>query len=426
LGLFFWLLIPLTLIGMPLAAALLALDTAPLVGRGGEVSATELSHAQALLQRYDPRRIKTDRPLRISVRQDELNAALKAALPRTGPVNGRATIDGRGMTLAATVALSPSFGVIGRYVNLVAGIAPSDHGLAFLEFKIGQLALPGWIGAPALQAVIEALLGDGRGEEIVGSIRAVSVNGDTASILMAPLAGTSTAIVDAATRFANGGDVATVRLYYRKLIEISGSRGAAAPSSLVDFIRPIFALAARRSEQHDAVVENRAAVLALAIYLGDPRLARFVGDVHTGELSSPPSMDGHVRLGGRHDLARHFLVSAGLTIVGGRSLADVVGLDKEFRDTDFGSGFSFADLAADRAGIRFAETATASVADARRLQRRLMAGIVEQSLFPDIEDLPEDLTRAAFADRYGTGSSIAYQRIVADIDRRIESLPVYR
>src|SRR5262245_19761065 len=65
-------------------------------------------------------------------------------------------------------------------------------------------------------------------------------------------------------------------------------------------------------------------------------------------LGSPPM---HTR----HDLCQHFTVSAALTAVGGAKAAEAAGLLKELLDAEpGGSGFSFADLAADLSGIAFA------------------------------------------------------------------------
>lgn len=404
----------------------MAFQNEPLVARQAGVTAADLQHAKALLRRHDPRRIIGGRPVRVTLRQDELDAALRAGLGRSDRLSGRATIKGGKLTIALTVAVSSSFQALGRYLNLVAGLTSSDRGLAFSRLEIGRLALPGWIGTPALQAAIEAMVGGGRGAEIVDSIRSVSVQNQTASVLIEPPPGAADSVVRAVSQLAKIGDPSAVRIYYRKLAEIARRQGSTVPTSLAAFVEPVFALAAQRSRDRDAAVENRAAVLALAIYFGDPRIERFVGDVRTGDLRARQPRIDHVRLAGRHDLAQHFLVSAGLAIVGGRSLADVVGVDKEFDNIDAAGGFSFADLAADRAGIRFAEGTTASTADAQRLQRRLLAGLKEQDLFPPVDDLPEGLTRARFENRYGANTGGAYGRIVAEIDRRIESLPLYR
>ena len=124
---------------------------------------------------------------------------------------------------------------------------------------------------------------------------------------------------------------------------------------------------------------------------------------------------------------QHYLLSAGLTLAGGRGIADFIGEAKEVDDaSNKASGFSFTDLAADRAGVRFAEIATGSVEGARRIQSVLSRPVGEPDFFPEIRDLPEGLTAAQFAARYGERDSAAFKRVIADIDRRISRIPMYR
>lgn len=74
---------------------------------------------------------------------------------------------------------------------------------------------------------------------------------------------------------------------------------------------------------------------------------------------------------GRKDWSRHFWVSAGLTVLSDGDRTMAVGLIKEIMDaTPGGSGFSFADLAADRAGNLFALAAIRDEESARAMQQR--------------------------------------------------------
>jgi hypothetical protein len=76
--------------------------------------------------------------------------------------------------------------------------------------------------------------------------------------------------------------------------------------------------------------------------------------------------------------------------------------------------------------VRFAEIATGSVDGARRLQAVLSRPLVEKDFFPKVTDFPEGLTAAQFKDRYGERESAAYKRVIAEIDRRIAKIPMYR
>jgi hypothetical protein len=101
-----------------------------------------------------------------------------------------------------------------------------------------------------------------------------------------------------------------------------------------------------------------------------------------------------------------------------------VGLWKELADARRGgSGFSFNDLAADRAGTRFGELA---VRDAARLQQRIAAGIGDADLLPPVNDLPEHLPQAEFDARYGGVGGAGYQRLLAVIESRLDAMPMFQ
>jgi hypothetical protein len=130
-----------------------------------------------------------------------------------------------------------------------------------------------------------------------------------------------------------------------------------------------------------------------------------------------------VTLQGRDDFPQHFLVSAALVTEGTTPLANAVGLYKEVADSRGGSGFSFNDLAANRAGTLFGELA---LRDPARLQALLAGGVREDSLVPDMTDLPEFLSAPEFARQYGGVGGVEFTRLQADIERRLGALPLYR
>jgi hypothetical protein len=133
-----------------------------------------------------------------------------------------------------------------------------------------------------------------------------------------------------------------------------------------------------------------------------------------------------LRLRGRVDLAQHFLASAALSATGGAGIADAIGLSKELADSTGGSGFSFTDLAANRAGVRFGEAATSSPASAEGWRRRVRDGFAEDDVMPRVDDLPEFLPDREFRARFGGVGSPPYQALLDEIDRRVSAAPFYR
>lgn len=182
-----------------------------------------------------------------------------------------------------------------------------------------------------------------------------------------------------------------------------------------------FALAQTRSEGGSlAVQENRAALAAVGILLGEERLRHLAGfDPQQAIPGFPRRYAAGAALQGRNDLCRHFVVSAALTALAGPWLGAVAGLAKEQRDAEGGSGFSFADLAADRAGVQFARRATGSAEGARALQQRLTVALKTADLMPEIDGLREGLSTEEFQAEYGGPGDPRYRAVVDEIDRRL-------
>ena len=128
----------------------------------------------------------------------------------------------------------------------------------------------------------------------------------------------------------------------------------------------------------------------------------------------------------RGDWARHFTVSGALTVLSAVAPSDAAGLLKEELDADGGSGFSFADLLADRAGTSFADLATRDDASALRLQERLRGGFRVDDFFPPPAGLPEGIPDAELQARYGGVGGPLYRQQADEIERRLAACPAYR
>ncbi len=90
------------------------------------------------------------------------------------------------------------------------------------------------------------------------------------------------------------------------------------------------------------------------------------------------------------------------------------------------SGFSFNDIAADRAGTSFGEKAVASIDLAQQLQQQVASGIKDSDLMPPWKDLPEFMPEAEFKRRFGGIDAPAYKQMMKEIDQRVSTLGVLR
>jgi hypothetical protein len=184
--------------------------------------------------------------------------------------------------------------------------------------------------------------------------------------------------------------------------------------------------AAVAAERENDAVRKRALLLALAVALDTSDLLR------EHPLSAPLwkrlesdtqrtarlTVLGQPTLLGRQVLTQHFFVSAALSSLGGVSLAESAGLAKELRDSESDSGFSFTDLAADLAGIAWAQHISAQEITAPKLLR-----FDARSQMPSLEMLPDGLSKAAFQERYGSPSDPRFKELVEVIRERIRKLP---
>lgn len=189
-----------------------------------------------------------------------------------------------------------------------------------------------------------------------------------------------------------------------------------------------FAYAEDNSHGTDAVLPNRAAILALGKILGEDRVARVGGrDLELGDGGPRERLRQRILLGGRNDLSRHYWVSAALTVLADAPRALTVGLSKELMDsTSGGTGFSFVDMAANASGIRLAVLATRDSASAHVLQSRIREEGHSAELLPAVDGLPEHLSRDTFQAEFGGLSGTETRRLLDEIERRIAVLPLYR
>ena len=235
-------------------------------------------------------------------------------------------------------------------------------------------------------------------------------------------------------------DRGRLEVYHRQLATLMGPdspdealRGYG-PVPLSALLRHLFAQAHQRTlsqgmsqtegtATHDvALRENRAVLVVLALQAGQVPPGRVI----PGAEAWPEVPVRAVLMHGRTDFAQHYVLSALLsTQVGGR-LADAVGVYKELLDAlpgGQGSGFSFNDIAADRAGIRFGQRA---LRNPMELQQRAMEGQTDAYFMPDVSDLPQFLSSQALQSHYGNVGSAGYQAVLAQIERKVDLLDVLK
>lgn len=349
---------------------------------------------------------------RVHLTAQDLDLGLNFLLDRSRRGYGRTRVSGEELRLDLSLRLEYPWH--GRYLNLSLGFSPAGPGLQLTRLWLGPLPAPVALARPLLDRVLTSSPVAEHLPLFERMLREVKLGPGVVHLTLAWDQDAVRAAIDVAGRQLAGVEPQQLAAY-RALLQGLASRRP--PPDFGSVMGELFSLARQRSAQGDAVAENRALLVALAEIANGARLGLpGARALHLGGLD----------LAGRGDYVQHFTLSAALAAIAGEALADRAGLYKEVRDTQGGSGFSFSDLAADRAGARFGARATASEAGARQVQA-LLAGSRDTALYiPRIDDLPEFLPAATFQRLYGGVGGEGYDRTVEQIEARIASLPLYR
>ena len=193
--------------------------------------------------------------------------------------------------------------------------------------------------------------------------------------------------------------------------------------AFLQMIQMAFSFAEENSQGTDAILPNKAAILALGVLMGDDRVAN-VGWSELDPLykDQRAAIRQRITIHGRSDLPKHFAVSAALTVMTDEQRALTVGIAKELSDSQAGgSGFSFVDMVANKSGIRLAVASTQSQASARMIQINIATAESPYNFMPEINDLPEGLHSKLFESTFGGIGGNRTRELFKEIDRRVNS-----
>lgn len=334
----------------------------------------------------------------------------------------------------ASIGLSIGEGI--RFLNIRAtGQLAVESGAVVCEVKklqVGRLELPPRMVNGLFGLALFILRQDEDFGDVIESLELVRID-STGIEVVASKGGddgiNGRAIRSLLARLGTKPDViSAVRAQVNHLASQIGEMPKDGDERFLAFLRAAFRLARDRSRDGDPALENRAAILALGILLGHAQVERLVGAVTTSDLRDKVQENiGQVTLRGRGDWTRHFWVSASLATLSSDLVSDAAGLLKEELDAgEGGSGFSFADLLADRAGTEFSEAATRGETSARRVQESLCGEFHIGDLFPQASDFPEGIPDKQMQSEYGGVRGERYQEVIQEIERRLAGCRLLR
>lgn len=350
--------------------------------------------------------------LDLNFNQLELNHALNSILNRYFKSNTQISFQSNN-TASVKTAIKLTRILAGQFLNISFELYNHNNGLNINHLKIGKLPIHPII----TNFLVNITLQHSRLKHYYllakQHIKTIQIIDQTVNIHYQ--IDTLTTHYDANS---NHIDASTLGFYQQELEQIVSQHNPNQRLSLAELLQPLFKLAYERSTVDNAIKENIAIIYAVSAYVNDNEIPFYIPikTLHISQHQYP------VYLYKRTDQAKHFMLSATLTCTGGAQLADILGQEKELRDAQSSSGFSFIDIAADRAGMKFTERA---IRAPRELQKT-MAEIRDYSSFmPNVLDLPEKLTHAQFTRQFDSINSKAYKKLIQEIDTRIEALPIY-
>lgn len=414
---------------IPIVFLIFGIQSQPRVTSGSTLSHEDVTRVKIFLQENDPRNLKPGELKRAVISCRDLNLLLSYGLAQSKnrqKALGQVRFFANQMQADITYQLPENF--FGKYLNSSIYLKPKDGQFEIHRIVIGSLTIPRWLIRSILLFADWFLRKDARYQmvnELSNSIKFVSIENEQLIVdylwrpeLFRKLRRSGEAYL------LTADEKERLRLYAEQLDQASKLLSGQTVS-LIHFFVPLFEFAQQRARKgNNPIDEHRALIFNLAAFSIGRDMSKLIESKDGKSFPRPKRVK--LTLLGRNDLAKHFLVSAAITVSGGTGLANLAGVFKELDDSRYGSGFSFADLAADRAGVRFGEMASGSLQSARLLLERMTMPLDETDFMPAIENLPEGIQELAFKRTYRDLESEAYRAMESEIDRRIASCRIYR
>jgi len=405
---------------LPLGFALLvwfSLEPTPRVEVANSLTHQDIERARQIIAKNNPYRLKAGALHILNLSEKDLSLAANYLIRNLGSGGAIITLLPGELKLQASIQLPEN--PVNPYVNLDLTIAETQGKTSISKLYIGQVPVPGRLADIVLIEIMQYLFHHEDRQLIKDTIKKLSLSKGHMQI---HYKWKPELIAKVKSHLISPQDKDRLRRYYKKMAELTRQPGLKHRSSVMFIMRPLFAHAQLQSKNGDPIAENRAALTVLAAYVMPRSFNALMPNI--SDLPLPRRFT--LTLDRRKDFVEHFVGSAALAATGDAQLADAVGLYKEVADSKGRSGFSFTDLAADRAGTRFGEIATTSHGHARRVQQLLASGATEMDLMPKVNDLPENMTEKAFKQRFGKIGSPEFNKVKQQIEQRIAACRLYR
>ncbi len=405
--LFFYLAAPPLLLGCIL---FFAIDNQPITQYSWSLTQSDIERAKSIVSNTSSKARKT-----IQLSENDLNIAISYLLNYYLQSTSKITVNDDHLGFKISLFLNNNY--FGNYVNLSFNLAKQQGYPTINALQIGKIKIANEFAGLIVESIIKYTPLKEYYILAAQHIRDIQINSKVLTISYI----TSADLKLKKTLSLSGKNFQPIIFYQRQITHIIAQHNPKWRLSLAELLQPLFKLAHQRSTEDTAISENRALLMAISTYVNKSEIQAYI----PFDISPVTKKQYPASLYKRTDMAKHFMASAVLAASGAEALAHILGQEKELSDAKRGSGFSFVDLAGDRAGLRFGLTATASASKARELQKR-MANIKDYTAFmPEVRDLPESMNSTVFKQKFESVYSAKYQAMLKKIDLRISKLNIY-
>lgn len=411
--------------GIPTWLVTSSIQSQPLVVNERVVSKEDVERAKLNVKRINYQLNKPSPELFLTLSQADLDSILMVAGHTIPNTDFQGAISKLGVSIASST--EATFLGMTHYINSQCIVLPNGEKAEFESCQIGDIPISGNMVTQILDFSLTKLFDENMKKTVLGILHDMQINDGYIAIRTTKSADFNDDIkssfgeVTNLVKSVNQTTVIEASHVEPYLLHINNLRPA--DRSLANYVKSVFEFAATRSQSNDPKLENTAAIWSLGIALGNHRFKDLLLNGNKLVVPKIPK----TTLQNRSDLALHFLYSAILEELGRTDVAEGIGEIKELLDTGKGgSGFSFVDLAADKAGVAFSKFVKSSEESAFRAQEVLSNGVDERTFFPPTNGLVEGLTDAEFTSIYQDVESAKYHEVASEIDNRIALLALYR
>jgi hypothetical protein len=416
---------------VPAAALLLALQRGAVVPQAPPLNNTEIASIEQLLIDSAPGDIRNAELQKLNLNNEQLNLLLRYATELLGSDSG---IIGRiylsGQTLLTEVSVPVSTFIRPMWLNLRAEFFSSGDRLQLATLKLGHLGIPGNLVEQLAARVEQRYLGEVPAYieilALLDSVQRIHIAEDRLDLdfmwepsLIAQFRNQAQQLL------ISDSDQLLIARHHENLTQLVNAIPESTRAiTLSSLLGPLFATALSESPPgDDPVAENRTLLLALAAYVNEEDISRWLREDLANRLSRPKMIE--VRVQRRQDLAQHIVASAAIAASAGAGVAQVISSIKENYDARYRTGFSFSDLTANTAGMAMGSLATESREIALEMQHRLSRLESDADYLPALDGNRDGLSESDFNALYGQQNSSDYQDRVKEIEALIYQQPLF-